>query len=52
MIIYKYTMNLSEDLSVDKELFSGTLVEENIKIYLFSIDKNYFLMLIGKYELF
>ena len=26
-------MNLSKDLSVDKELFYGTIVKENIKNY-------------------
>jgi hypothetical protein len=30
------TMNLSKDLSVDKELFSGTIVKENITKYIFN----------------
>jgi hypothetical protein len=35
-------MNLSKDLSEDKELFSGTIVKENINkiIYIKKIQKN------------
>ena len=33
-VILIYTMNLSKDLSVDKELFSGTLVKENTGLVL------------------
>jgi hypothetical protein len=40
-------MNLSKNLSLDKELFSETLVEENIIYYIYTFCKNieYFLFL-------